>query len=141
MRLTWLGARSGLSSMVTGPRVVSMISVSSGVAAMSDLLLLGLKRLGRGLFRCIVGVGGDLHLDDLVGIGRRLAGRDLVDGVHAVDHLAPDRIFAVEEGRRRKVDEELAVGAVRVARARRADGTALEARAVAELCRKVGILR
>ena len=25
-------------------------------------------------FRCIVGVGGDLHLDDLVGIGRRLAG-------------------------------------------------------------------
>src|SRR5262245_33273230 len=113
MRLTWFGARSGLSSTVTGPRVVSMSNVSSGVAAISDLLLLGLEHLGRPLFRRIVGVGGDLHLDDLVGVGRRLAGLYLVDGVHAVDHLAPDRVFAVEEGRRGKVDEELAVGAVR----------------------------
>src|SRR5207342_1203551 len=87
MRATWFGARSGLSSTVTGPRLVSIMSVSSA-DAMSNPLLLGLKQFGRGLFRRIVGVGG-----------------------------------------------------VRVVGARRADGAALEARAVAELGREVGILR
>ena len=38
-------------------------------------------------------------------------------------------------------DEELAVGAVRVVRPRRADGAALEGRLVGELGRKVGIAR
>ena len=67
MRATWFGARSGLSSTVTGPRLVSMMSVSSGVAAMSDLLLLGLEHVGRGRLRRIVGVGGNLILTILSG--------------------------------------------------------------------------
>src|SRR3546814_11742270 len=38
--------------------------------------------------------------------------------VHAVDHFAPDGILIVEEARIFEADEELAVGAVRILRAR-----------------------
>ena len=48
------------------------------------------------------GIGGDAHLDDPIRIGRRLARGDLVDHVHALDHLAPHGVLAVEmRGRRR----------------------------------------
>jgi len=64
---------------------------------------------------------------------------DLIDVLHAVDHLAPDRVLAVEVRRVREADKELAIGAVGVAGARRSDGAALERR-VAELGRQVGVL-
>src|SRR5687767_11210248 len=54
----------------------------------------------------------DLHRHDLVGVGDHpvLAGAalDLVDGLHAFGHLAPDRVLPVEEGSVGKADEELA---------------------------------
>ena len=54
-------------------------------------------------------VGGDLRVDDLVRIGRRLAALELVDHVHAAHHLADYGVFAVEEGAVGEHDEELAV--------------------------------
>ena len=48
----------------------------------------------------------------------RLAALDLVDVLHALDDLAPDRVLAVEERRVGEADEELAVGEVRALRAR-----------------------
>src|SRR5690349_5151003 len=79
----------------------------------------------------LFGVGGDLHLDDLVGIAdravaRRIALLDLVDELHPRSHLAPRRVLAVERGGRREHDEELAVGAVRALGARHADDAADE---------------
>ena len=53
------------------------------------------------------------RLDDLVGIAHRLAALDLVDVLHALDHLAPGGVLAVEEGRVVEADEELAVAGVR----------------------------
>src|SRR5262245_4906985 len=62
------------------------------------------------------------HGDDLVGIGDRAAVAlpllDRVDVLHAFDDLAPHRVLAVEPRGIREADEELAVGAVRIAAAR-----------------------
>src|SRR5207342_453495 len=58
------------------------------------------------------------RLDDLVGVLDRLTAFDLVDVLHALDHLAPDRVLVVEEAGVVKADEELAVARVRIARAR-----------------------
>src|SRR5262249_7244754 len=71
-------------------------------------------------------VGGDLHLDHLVGIGRRLALVDLVDDIHAGHDVADHGVFAVEEGGFRKADEELRIGGIVALGARHADGAALE---------------
>src|ERR1700737_3809532 len=60
----------------------------------------------------------DCRLDDLVGVLDRLAALDLVDVLHAFDHLAPDGILLVEEAGVVEADEELAVGAVRALRTR-----------------------
>src|SRR5581483_6303249 len=69
-------------------------------------------------------VGGHPRLDDLVGILDRLTALDLVDVLHALGHLAPDSVLAVEEGGIVEADEELAVGGVRVGRARHRGGAA-----------------
>src|SRR5487761_517168 len=80
----------------------------------------------------LVGVGRDLHADDLVGILHRAALRiallDRVDVFHARDDLAEDRVLAVEERRGREADEELAVGAVGTGGARHANRAADEMR-------------
>src|SRR6516164_5395435 len=91
-------------------------------AGWSAKLLIGLA------FR-LLGVGGDLHLDDLVGVGDgTVAGRvallDLVDIVHAGHHRAPDRVLTVKEGRGCEHNEELAVGTVWVGGPRHRDGAA-----------------
>src|ERR1700741_3694781 len=96
--------------------------LSNGIAATSALLRL-------------VGIGGDLHADDMVGIvdAAVAVGIALLDGVdvlHAGCHLAEDGVLAVEEGRRLEADEELAVAAVRVVGARQAQRAALEMRAL-----------
>src|SRR3954464_10820351 len=69
-------------------------------------------------------VSGHMRLDDLVRILHRLAALDLVDVVHALGHLAPDRILAVEEGGVVEADEELAVAGIRACRARHRSGAA-----------------
>src|SRR5260221_2747022 len=94
------------------------------MAAISYWLLAIGQQLTANSFSALLLVGGDLHLDDLVGLRRRLALLDRVDVFHARGDLAPDRVFAVEEGRRREADEELAVGAVGVVGARHRDGAA-----------------
>src|SRR5215204_2926751 len=76
-----------------------------------------------------LGVGGDLHLDDLVGVAdaavaRLVALLDLVDVLHSGLDLAPDRVLAVKERGWREADEELAVGAVRVLGAGHRQGAA-----------------
>src|SRR6185437_8640120 len=50
---------------------------------------------------------------------------DGVDMVHALNHLAPDRILLVQPGRVVEAEEELAVGAVGIGRARRGNRAAL----------------
>src|SRR3954451_13836270 len=90
-------------------------------------------------FLVLLGVGGDLHLDDLVGVLDRAARvpvalLDRVDVLHAGNNLAPDRVLTIERRGWREADEELAVGAVRVLRARHRDGAADMLLRV-ELCR------
>src|ERR1700746_2936459 len=63
-----------------------------------------------------------MGLDDLVRILDRLAALDLVDVLHALGHLAPDRVLLVEERRVVEADEELAVAGVRARRARARGG-------------------
>ena len=60
----------------------------------------------------------------LSGILHRLAALDLVDVIHALDDLAPDRVLAVEEAGIVEADEELRVGGVRVLGARHRAGAA-----------------
>src|SRR6185437_2516852 len=60
----------------------------------------------------------------------RVALLDRVDEFHARLDLAEDRVLAVEEWRRREADEELAVGAVGVLRARHAQRAAHEMRRI-----------
>src|SRR5690349_6098973 len=82
-------------------------------------------------------VGEQVDLLHLVGLWRRLAARNLVDGVHAVDHLAPQRILTGElPAAVAEADEKLAVGAIGIARARGTDAAALE-RLAGELGRQV----
>src|SRR5215472_3720560 len=59
-------------------------------------------------------------------IGRRLAGRDLVDHVHPFHHSSDHRVAAVEAPVWNEHDEELAVRAVGTFGPRRADGSAKE---------------
>ncbi len=58
---------------------------------------------------------GDRCLDDLARLARRFADRQRVDIFHAALDLAPDGILIVEEAGVVEADEELAVGAVRIA--------------------------
>src|SRR5690606_29932900 len=76
------------------------------------------------LLRCLSDVCGDAHRDDRVGIAHRLALLDLVDDVHAFDHLAPHRILAVQPRRILEADEELRICGVRVLRTRHRAGAA-----------------
>src|SRR5689334_4670804 len=74
-------------------------------------------------------VGGDLHLDHLVRIGRWLALVDLVDDVHALHDVPDHGVLAVEERGVGKADEELRVGGIdAVAAPGHADHAALERR-------------
>src|SRR5260221_14268792 len=65
-----------------------------------------------------------MRLDDLVRILHRLAALDLVDILHAVSHLAPNRVLAVEEGGVVEADEELTVAGIRARGARHRGGAA-----------------
>ena len=76
---------------------------------------------------------------DLARLTRRLALGQRVDIVHAFNHFAPDGVLVVEETRVVKADEELAVRAVRVLRARHRTDAA-DMRLAAELLRQVGKL-
>src|SRR5690606_39301746 len=72
-------------------------------------------------------VSRDLEADDPVRIGDRaipgvVALLDLVHGVHALDHLPPDGILAVEMRRAVEHDKELAVAAIRMRRPRHGAG-------------------
>src|SRR4029077_3412465 len=49
--------------------------------------------------RSVAALSRHRRLDDLVGPAHRLAALDLVDVLHAFDHLAPHRVLVVEEGR------------------------------------------
>src|SRR3977135_1699447 len=77
-------------------------------------------------------VGRHMRLDDLVRILHRLAALDLVDVRHAISHLAPDGVLAVEEGCIVEADEELAVTGIR-ARGARHRGSAAHMRLLVEL--------
>src|ERR1700677_2765976 len=57
-------------------------------------------------------ISAQAGLDDLVGIANGLAALDLVDILHARNHLAPDGILAVEKGRVAEADEELRIGRI-----------------------------
>src|SRR5262249_7355424 len=52
------------------------------------------------------------RLDDLVGVLNWFAALDLVDVLHAFDHLAPDRVPVVKEARIVEANEELAVAGI-----------------------------
>src|SRR4030095_16660586 len=67
---------------------------------------------------------GNRRLEDLARLARWLADRQRVDIFHAALDLAPHRILIVEEARVVETDEELAVGAVRIAGARHGAGAA-----------------
>src|ERR1700704_6459298 len=66
-------------------------------------------------------VGGHAGFDDLVRVLHRLAALDLVDVLHALGDLAPDRVLVVEEARVVEADEELAVAGIRILRPRHRD--------------------
>src|SRR5207247_7686364 len=53
-----------------------------------------------------------LGRDDAIGVDNRLATLDLVDVSHALGHLTPNGVFAVEKRCIGKADEELAVAGV-----------------------------
>ena len=88
----------------------------------------------------LFGVGGNLHLDDLIGVGGRLAPFQHADELHAVGDLAPDGVLAVEERGVVENDEKLAVGAVRILGAGHGADAALVADIV-ELGLEVGLFR
>src|SRR5690606_40890794 len=66
------------------------------------------------------------HGQHAVGSGRRFATGDLVDNIHPRNHAAIDGILAVEEMVVLEVDEELAVGRVRIGRTGRAQSRSEE---------------
>uniref|UniRef100_A0A0C1QMA9 Uncharacterized protein n=1 Tax=Tolypothrix bouteillei VB521301 TaxID=1479485 RepID=A0A0C1QMA9_9CYAN len=71
-------------------------------------------------------VGEDVGLLNDIRIGGRLATRDAVDVLHPFDDVAPQRVLAGEAAAAvAEADEELAVGAVRVAGAGGADAAPL----------------
>eukprot|EP00284_Hemiselmis_tepida_P001262 CAMPEP_0174949892 /NCGR_PEP_ID=MMETSP1355-20121228/92715_1 /TAXON_ID=464990 /ORGANISM="Hemiselmis tepida, Strain CCMP443" /LENGTH=122 /DNA_ID=CAMNT_0016197471 /DNA_START=60 /DNA_END=424 /DNA_ORIENTATION=+ len=59
------------------------------------------------------GVGSHFHADNLVRVPRWFSLGQLVDYVHTLADLTPDRILAVQEAGIVKADEELAVCRVR----------------------------
>src|ERR1700716_19948 len=69
-------------------------------------------------------VGGHAGLDDLVRVLHRLAALDLVDVLHALGDLAPDRVLVVQERGVVEADEELAVAGIRARGARPRGGAA-----------------
>src|ERR1700722_14475664 len=69
-------------------------------------------------------ISAQASLDDLVGIADRLAALDLIDVLHARNHLAPDSILAVEKGRVAEADEELRIGRIRTRGAGHRNGSA-----------------
>src|ERR1700716_1579981 len=69
-------------------------------------------------------VGGHAGLDDLVRVLHRLAALDLVDVLHALGDLAPDRVLVVQERGIVEADEELAVAGIRARGARHRSGAA-----------------
>src|SRR5262249_22750593 len=128
MRSTCLGARSGRSPITTWPLLVSMISVFSGsfLGCMRDSVgYTPLPHADGSAMSFLVGQQVDfLHF---VGLWRRLAARDLVDILHAGDHLAPQRVLPGElPAAVAEADEELAIGTVGIAGARRPDAAAFE---------------
>src|SRR5262245_15537688 len=86
------------------------------------------------------GIGGHLHLDDTVRVADRLAALQAIDMLHALHHLAPDRVLAVEKVAGRKADEELAVRRVRILGACHRAGSAL-VRRIGELGLEIGLGR
>src|SRR4051812_17267119 len=84
--------------------------------------------------------GPQAGFDDPAGLARRLALGQGVDMLHAFGHLAPHRILAVEEAGVVEADEELAVGAVGVLRARHRRDSA-HVRLAREFGREVGLVR
>ncbi len=80
------------------------------------------------------------HRLDHAGFARRLALGQRVDIFHAFDDIAPDGVLAIEESRVVKDNEELAVRAVRIHRARHRAGAA-DMRFVVELLRQVRLGR
>src|ERR1700741_341843 len=118
------------SAMFSGGRWKSKRSVRIAQPSLPDLIRQSISFVrwipgsSPGMTIILLGVGGHARLQGLVGILHRLAALDLVDVVHAFGHLAPDRVLAVEEGGVVEADEELAVGGVRVRRARHRGGAA-----------------
>src|SRR4029453_7792085 len=74
--------------------------------------------------RASLGVRRHPRGDDAVGIDDGLAALDLVDVRHALGHLPPDGVLAVEKRRVGEADEELAVARIRVLRPRHGYGAA-----------------
>ena len=85
-------------------------------------------------------VGRYLGVEDFVRIGRRLAALELIDHIHPANDLADHGVLAVEKRAVGEHDEELAVGRIRIARARHADHAARIGH-VGELSLQVGIFR
>src|SRR5574340_53600 len=108
MRATWLGARSGRISITTLPLVVSSVSVSSGFAIVLVPFALALDgrllhvvqpREARG--EVSVTFRLQVHLVGSAPARRALAvtGVELIDDLHAADHLAErGKAHAVEVG-------------------------------------------
>src|SRR5437588_7008017 len=115
------------------PRTASSRALSRGRAGLSAIRSGGSSKSNRSTRmarRLALLCGGYSHiaeisLDDPRRLGRRLARRDLVDGVHAAQHPPEDAVLAVEAGVGHEHDEELAVGAVLIiAEPRRRDRAA-----------------
>src|ERR1700728_5156109 len=85
-------------------------------------------------------ISAQAGLDDLVGIADGLAALDLIDVLHARNHLAPDGILAVEKGGVAEADEELRIGRIRTRRAGHRYRAA-HMRLGVELCLEVRIFR
>src|SRR5579871_2047269 len=69
-------------------------------------------------------VSGHARLDDLVRVRHGLTALDLVDVLHPLGDLAPNRVLLVEEAGVVEADKELAVGGIRARRAGHRSGAA-----------------
>src|SRR4029079_5803685 len=96
-----------------------MFSVAKAAAAENARTMVAIVHIPAGPIRhSSLGVGGNLHLHDAVGIADRFAALQCVDVLHAGAHLAPHCVLLVEEGCIAEADKELAVGRIRIGRAR-----------------------
>ena len=109
------------------PVLVSMIRVFSGVAAISDLLLLGRSTLVAAASMLSSASAATCILTILSGLDG--GSPCLILSTASMPSITwPQTVYWPSRNRRRREhDEELAVGAVRVVGARHADGAALEA--------------